>query len=170
MDLGLASPQRQCQRRRRLRGSPVHGLPQCRCAFALSMADAQPEILRALRTLGLRSDNACSTTVKNAYLALAKEYHPDVAIGCKAAAAARFKSIVNAYELLSEFHGAARRARSVQQQYEDLMAQRAREPFIIRWFWRGPSIGVKLRLKLATMVGLFVACLIDERARGDRRR
>ena len=61
-------------------------------------------------------------------------------------------------------------ARSAAQQYEDLMAARAREPWIIRYLWRGPAVRVKFQLKLSVMVALLVAAIVDNQDRDGRRR
>ena len=123
----------------------------------------------ALRVLGLHAD-ADADDIRHAYLAMAREHHPDVADGCKLEAAERFRSIVDAYERVSARHTKACGVRTPAQQYSDLMAQRSREPFIIRWFWRGPSMRVKFQLKLLTMATLFVAALVDEVGRETRAR
>ena len=122
----------------------------------------------SLRVLGLNAD-ASTQSVRETYLRLAKTHHPDLAAGCKAAAEDRFKQIADAYELLSG-KNVDLSARAVAQQYEDLMAQRAQEPFIIRWFWRGPNIGIKFRIKLGVMVALLLASLIDQQGRESRNR
>ena len=139
-------------------------LQLCNIGMAATLLRRRQE---SLRVLGLNLD-ADPKSIKQAYKTLAKQYHPDVATGCKETAAAQFRCVAAAYELLS---GAdIRLDKSAAQQYEDLMAQRAREPFIIRWLWRGPSIGVKFRLKLGVMVALFVASVVDQQERSGRRR
>jgi curved DNA-binding protein CbpA len=118
----------------------------------------------AARTLNL-STAASLQCVRHAYLQLAKKCHPDVATGSKAAAEQRFQEIANAYEVLT----GTRARRSVAQQYEELMAQRAREPWVIRWLWRGPSIGVKFGLKFGVLVALFIAAVVEDQERAKRR-
>ena len=102
---------------------------------------------------------------------LAKYTHPDVhAYSDRAAAEVRFKELQASYELLtgrrqlpsSPAEAAAARARAA------TARARAAEPFLIRWFWRGPSVGTKLKLKLFTMAALLVAGLVDEPARRKR--
>ena len=118
----------------------------------------------SLRVLGL-DGNASASAVRHTYLALAKQHHPDAG-GSKE----RFQLIRDAYEALKGMPGTRARERTVAEQYSDLMAQRAKEPFIIRWFWRGPSIRVKFRIKAGVMALLFAAALYDEQQRPNRRR
>ena len=115
----------------------------------------------ALRTLGVRSD-ASEASIKHAYLQLAKQHHPDVG-----GSTSQFQAIIQAYETLTAPPGKGKR--SVAQQYEDLMAKRAREPLIIRWLWRGPAFRVKMQIKLATCFTLFCMALWDEQGRTARR-
>mmetsp|Transcript_1253 Transcript_1253/g.3525 ORF Transcript_1253/g.3525 Transcript_1253/m.3525 type:complete len:134 (+) Transcript_1253:177-578(+) len=120
----------------------------------------------ALHVLGLRAD-ASTEAVREAYLRLAKQRHPDVALEkCKETATNNFREVLQAYELANRKESVLRTAA---QQYEDLMAQRAREPWIIRWIWRGPSVKVKFQLKLLTAVVLFGAALVDDKQRDGRR-
>ena len=123
--------------------------------------------MESLRTLGLEP-SASPTTVREAYLRLAKQHHPDIATGCKVAAQEQFQRISVAYEVLTG--KGPQLARSAAQQYEDLMAARAREPWIIRYLWRGPAVRVKFQLKLSVMVALLVAAIVDNQDRDGRRR
>ena len=126
----------------------------------------------ALRTLGLHETQyPRHQTIREAYLKLAKQHHPDIAPGCKTLAAEQFKGIANAYDVLVHGgSGSGSQHRTAAQAYEDLMAQRAKEPWLIRWLWRGPAMRVKFQLKLATMVALFVAALVDDMGREQRAR
>ena len=119
------------------------------------------EKIDALRTLGVRSD-ASEANIKSAYLNLAKQHHPDVG-----GSTSQFQAVLKAYETLTGPSG--RGGRSVAEQYADLMAKRAQEPLIIRWFWRGPAFRVKMQIKLATCVVLFAMALWDEQGRATRR-
>ena len=118
--------------------------------------------LRAARsTLGVQSDYN-EQELKAAYRQRAKEWHPDVAVGDRAVATARFKELSSAYEILC-------RRGTVDDAYQRLQSQRANEPLIIRWFWRGPSIGVKFGFKLSVMAILLVAAVVDDRDRTARK-
>ena len=122
----------------------------------------------SLTVLGV-AKGASRADVRAAYLRLVKIHHPDTAMGDKAQAEHDFKQIQAAYEHLS---GRARavRTRSAAEQYEDLQRARAAEPFIIRLFWRGPSIGTKFAVKLAIMVGLTVSAIVNDVSGSDSAR
>lgn len=128
------------------------------------MRMSRPE---SLRVLGL-AHGASSESVREAYLRLAKQHHPDLATSCPREATETFKRISVAYETVRTPGGGMER--TVGDRYEDLMARRAREPWIIRWLWRGPSVGTKFAIKLSVMAALVVAAVIDDRARDDRGR
>lgn len=138
-------------------------------AAAASMALTQFRLRRdSLRALGLDL-RASTDEIRTAYLQLAKLHHPDLAVGCKVHAAEQFKVVSQAYEQLTTQHsGGWGTSKSAAQRYEDLMHARAQEPWLIRWIWRGPSVRIKLSLKLGVMAAIFVASLVDGQGRERR--
>ena len=74
-----------------------------------------------------------------------------------------------AWQLRSAYELLASRS-SVGDAHRRLQEARAREPWLIRAIWRGPSLGVKLGLKLAIMTTLMIAGIADDQARAARTR
>ena len=102
--------------------------------------------------------------MKQAYLEMAKQHHPDAG-GCKS----QFQRISEAYEVLTG-GATGTGVRSAAEQYEEMMKRRAKEPLIVRSLFRCGGSFWQFYGAVPVVAVVVVAAVVEDQRRPNRRR